>query len=111
MSEESTLSESAAEKVTALMREEKNPSLKLRVYVEGGGCSGFQYGFSFEQEVKEDDLTFVQHGVTLVVDYISLQYLLGSEIDFKDDKLNGSRFIIRNPNAKGTCGCGSSFNG
>lgn len=111
MSEEITLTESAAEKVSNLIKEEKNPNLKLRVYVEGGGCSGFQYGFAFEQEVKEDDLTFVYHGVTLVVDCISHQYLLGSEIDYQDDKLNGSRFIIRNPNAKGTCGCGSSFNG
>lgn len=110
MSDEITITESAAGKISALMHEEKNLTLKLRVYIEGGGCSGFQYGFAFEQELKEDDLSFVQHGVTLVVDYISLQYLLGAEIDYKDDKLNGSRFIIRNPNSKGTCGCGSSFN-
>lgn len=106
-----TLTESAAIKVSALMYEEKNPNLKLRVYVEGGGCSGFQYGFAFEETVGDDDLTFTYHGVTLVVDCISHQYLLGSEIDYKDDKLNGSRFIIRNPSAKSTCGCGSSFNG
>src|SRR5665213_2735000 len=97
MTDEIILTESAAEKVSALIREEKNPELKLRVYIEGGGCSGFQYGFAFEQTPSEDDLTFVHHGVTLVVDAISYQYLLGAEIDYKDDKLNGSRFIIRNP--------------
>lgn len=111
MSDQIVLTESAAQKVAALITEEKNPDLKLRVYIEGGGCSGMQYGFTFESQVNDDDLTFVHHGVTLVIDSISYQYLLGAEIDYKDDKLNGSRFIIRNPNAVGTCGCGSSFNG
>lgn len=112
MNDEIILTEAAALRVSALMYEEKNPNLKLRVYVEGGGCSGFQYGFAFEEKIKVGDLSFTHHGVTVVVDCISHQYLLGAEIDYKDDKLNGSRFIIRNPNAEGTtCGCGSSFSG
>lgn len=105
-----TITEAAAEKVISLIKEENNSTLKLRVYVEGGGCSGFKYGFAFEHETKEDDLTFVEHGVTLVVDCFSNQYLLGAEIDYKDDKLNGSHFLIRNLQAaKSMCGCGSSF--
>lgn len=110
MSDEITLTESGAAKVVELIKAENNPNLKLRVYIEGGGCSGFQYGFAFEENVNEDDFTIECYGVTLVVDAISQQYLLGAEIDYQDDKLNGSRFIIRNPNTKGTCGCGSSFN-
>ncbi len=105
------ITEEAAIKILAIGAEEKNPHLLLRVAVNGGGCSGLQYSFEWENTIQPDDLTFCDHGVTLVVDAISYQYLLGAEVDFKDDKLNGSRFIIRNPNAKGTCGCGSSFNG
>ncbi len=98
----------AADKVKALIEEEKNPDLKLRVYITGGGCSGFQYGFSFD-ETQNDDDTAVQNGdVTVVVDPMSFQYLMGAEIDFEDD-LQGARFIIKNPNAATTCGCGSSF--
>ncbi len=105
------ITDEAAIKVAALKREEKDPDVKLRVYVEGGGCSGFKYGFEFTSIVNEDDLIFVNtdHNVTVVVDYISHEYLNEAEIDYKDDKLNGSRFILKNPNAKTTCGCGESF--
>jgi iron-sulfur cluster insertion protein len=99
---------SAAAKVRALIEEEKNPDLKLRVYIQGGGCSGFQYGFAFEDEVTEDDLRIERDGVMLLVDPLSLQYLGGAEIDYRED-LRGAQFVIRNPNAKTTCGCGSSF--
>lgn len=102
----------AATKVYELIREEDNPQLKLRVYVSGGGCSGFQYGFSFDENVAEDDTKIEQqvagNTVTLLVDPLSLQYLSGAEIDYKED-ISGAQFIIRNPNAKTTCGCGSSF--
>jgi iron-sulfur cluster insertion protein len=98
----------AARKVAELIREEGNAALKLRVYISGGGCSGFQYGFSFDEEQAEDDLAVQKDGVTLLVDPLSLQYLLGAEVDYSES-LHGAQFSIRNPNAKTTCGCGSSF--
>ncbi len=99
---------SAAAKVADLIAEEGNTDLKLRVFVQGGGCSGFQYGFTFDEAVNEDDTTFEKNGVTLLVDSMSFQYLVGAEIDYKED-INGSQFVIKNPNATTTCGCGSSF--
>ncbi len=99
---------SAAQKVRALMEQEDNPDLMLRVYVTGGGCSGFQYGFSFEEQEGEGDTRIERDGVTLLVDPMSFQYLQGAEVDYIDD-LEGARFVIRNPNAATTCGCGSSF--
>jgi iron-sulfur cluster insertion protein len=101
-------SDSAAAKVADLIAEEGNTDLKLRVFVQGGGCSGFQYGFTFDEAVNEDDTTFEKNGVTLLVDSMSFQYLVGAEIDYKED-INGSQFVIKNPNATTTCGCGSSF--
>ncbi len=98
----------AARKVSQLITEENNPELKLRVYIQGGGCSGFQYGFAFENAAAEDDFHFVRDGVTLLVDATSMQYLVGAEIDYRED-LRGAQFVIKNPNAKTTCGCGSSF--
>lgn len=98
----------AAGKVSELIAEEGNPGLKLRVYVSGGGCSGMQYGFSFEEGIAEDDTTVETDGVTLLVDPASLQYLAGAEIDYQDG-LEGSRFVIKNPNASSSCSCGSSF--
>ncbi len=100
--------DSAAAKVAGLIDEEGNPGLKLRVYITGGGCSGFQYGFTFDEEVAEDDTVIEKNGVTVLVDSMSIQYLTGAEIDYKED-LSGARFVIRNPNARTTCGCGSSF--
>ena len=100
--------DSAAGKVAELVAEEGNPELKLRVFVQGGGCSGFQYGFTFDEIVNEDDTKMEKNGVTLLIDAMSLQYLIGAEIDYKDD-LEGAQFVIRNPNAQTTCGCGSSF--
>ena len=100
--------DAAAVKVGQLIEQEGNPALKLRVYVSGGGCSGFQYGFTFDEEIQEGDARVENHGVTLVVDPLSAQYLVGAEIDYKED-LSGAQFIIRNPNATTTCGCGSSF--
>ena len=100
--------DSAARKVKQLIDEEGNEKLKLRVFISGGGCSGFQYGFSFDEEMQDGDSQFNNMGVTLLVDPMSFQYLMGAEIDFKED-LEGAQFIIRNPNAKSTCGCGSSF--
>ena len=100
--------DSAAAKVADLIAEEGNPELKLRVFVQGGGCSGFQYGFTFDDAVNEDDTLFEKNGVTLLVDSMSFQYLVGAEIDYKED-INGSQFVIKNPNAQPTCGCGSSF--
>lgn len=100
--------DSAANKVRELIEEEGNPELKLRVFVSGGGCSGFQYGFTFDEEVNEDDTAYVKNGVTLLIDPMSYQYLLGAEIDYSEG-LEGSQFVIRNPNATSTCGCGSSF--
>jgi len=100
--------ESAAAKVKSLIEEEGNSDLKLRVFVQGGGCSGFQYGFTFDEAVNEDDTTMEKDGVTLLIDAMSYQYLVGAEIDYKDD-LEGAQFVIKNPNATTTCGCGSSF--
>ena len=100
--------DSAADKVKQLVDEEGNPELKLRVFVQGGGCSGFQYGFTFDEVVNEDDTQMAKNGVTLLIDAMSLQYLVGAEIDYKED-LQGAQFVIRNPNATTTCGCGSSF--
>jgi iron-sulfur cluster insertion protein len=98
----------AAAKVAELIAEEVNPDLKLRVFVQGGGCSGFQYGFTFDEVVNEDDTTMSKNGVQLLIDAMSYQYLVGAEIDYKDD-LEGAQFVIKNPNATSTCGCGSSF--
>ena len=100
--------DSAADKVKQLVDEEGNPELKLRVFVQGGGCSGFQYGFTFDEVVNEDDTQMAKNGVTLLIDAMSLQYLGGAEIDYKED-LQGAQFVIKNPNATSTCGCGSSF--
>ena len=100
--------DSAAAKVGELIAEEGNNNLKLRVYVSGGGCSGFQYGFTFDEEVNEDDTQVEKGGVTVLIDSMSIQYLSGAEIDYKED-LSGAQFVIRNPNATTTCGCGSSF--
>jgi iron-sulfur cluster insertion protein len=100
--------DAAAEKVAQLIREEDNPDLMLRVFISGGGCSGFQYGFTFDDEVEEGDSSIRNQGVTLLVDPMSVQYLMGAEIDYKED-LQGAQFVIRNPNASTTCGCGSSF--
>ncbi|MBY5921641.1 iron-sulfur cluster insertion protein ErpA [Ferrimonas balearica] len=101
-------SDAAAAKVKALLAEEENPELKLRVYVTGGGCSGFQYGFTFDEKVNEGDFTIEKEGVTLLVDSMSLQYLVGGEVDYTEG-LEGSRFFVNNPNATTTCGCGASF--
>ncbi len=100
--------QAASDKARALITDEENPSLKLRVYVTGGGCSGFQYGFSFDEEQAEDDYVIDKEGVSLVVDALSFQYLVGSKVDYRED-LEGSRFVVDNPNATTTCGCGSSF--
>jgi iron-sulfur cluster insertion protein len=100
--------DNAAKKVKELIEEEGSPDLKLRVFVSGGGCSGFQYGFTFEEEVNEDDTQVMKDTVTLLIDPMSLQYLMGAEIDYQDS-LQGSQFVIRNPQATSTCGCGSSF--
>jgi iron-sulfur cluster insertion protein len=100
--------DAAARKVGELIEGEGNPNLKLRVFVSGGGCSGFQYGFTFDESIEEGDSSFVTAGVTLLVDPMSFQYLAGAEIDYRED-LEGAQFVIRNPNAKTTCGCGSSF--
>ncbi|HEX4842278.1 MAG TPA: iron-sulfur cluster insertion protein ErpA [Limnobacter sp.] len=100
--------DAAAAKVRDLIEEEGNPNLKLRVFVQGGGCSGFQYGFTFDEDVNEDDTTLDKAGVTLLIDSMSFQYLTGAEIDYKED-INGAQFVIKNPNATTTCGCGSSF--
>ena len=101
--------DAAASKVGELIRGEENPNLKLRVFVSGGGCSGFQYGFTFDEKIEEGDTCVENAGVKLVVDPMSLQYLIGAEIDYRED-LEGAQFVIRNPNATTTCGCGSSFN-
>ena len=98
----------AAAKVRELIQEEGNAALALRVYIQGGGCSGFQYGFEFDENRAEDDLAVDTDNVTLLVDPLSLQYLMGSEVDYTES-LQGAQFVIRNPNAKTTCGCGSSF--
>ncbi|HET6563994.1 MAG TPA: iron-sulfur cluster insertion protein ErpA [Xanthomonadales bacterium] len=100
--------ETAARKVMQLITEEANPELKLRVYISGGGCSGFQYGFTFDENQAPDDFAIDKDGVTLLVDPLSMQYLAGAEVDYTEN-LQGAQFVIRNPNAVTTCGCGSSF--
>ncbi|MQY52255.1 iron-sulfur cluster insertion protein ErpA [Rhodocyclus tenuis] len=100
--------DSAANKVKELILEEGNADLKLRVFVSGGGCSGFQYGFTFDEVAADDDTAMEKNGVTLLIDPMSYQYLVGAEIDYTEG-LEGSQFVIRNPNATSTCGCGSSF--
>lgn len=101
-------SDSAANKVKELIEEEGNSELKLRVFVTGGGCSGFQYGFTFDEVANDDDTALQKNGVTLLIDPMSYQYLVGAEIDYSEG-LEGSQFVIKNPNASSTCGCGSSF--
>ena len=101
-------SDNAAGKVKQLIDEEGNPELKLRVFVTGGGCSGFQYGFTFEESINDDDTSMQKNGVTLLIDPMSLQYLTGAEIDYQENA-EGAQFVIKNPNATSTCGCGSSF--
>lgn len=103
-----TLTTNAAEKIKSLIKEEGSADLKLRVFVTGGGCSGFQYGFTFDENVNDGDTEVEQHGVTLLVDPMSYQYLVGAEIDYSEG-LEGAQFVIKNPNATTTCGCGSSF--
>ena len=98
----------AVDKVRELIAEEGNPALKLRVYITGGGCSGFQYGFSFDDEAAEDDTRVEKDGVVVLIDPMSYQYLVGAEVDYTDG-LEGSRFVVINPNAASTCGCGASF--
>lgn len=98
----------AADKVYALLQEEEDPEQMLRVFVTGGGCSGFQYGFKFEKQADDDDTRVTRSGVTLLVDPMSLQYLQGAEIDYKES-VEGAQFVIRNPNASTSCGCGNSF--
>ncbi len=100
--------ESAAGKVKTLIEEEKNPNLNLRVFITGGGCSGFQYGFTFDEKIQDGDSEITKLGVKLLVDPMSIQYLRGAEIDYQEG-LEGAQFVIKNPNAKTTCGCGSSF--
>ena len=100
--------DAAAAKVKELIDEECNSALKLRVFVQGGGCSGFQYGFTFDEDVNEDDTQLDKNGVQLLIDSMSFQYLAGAEIDYKEG-LEGAQFVIKNPNATSTCGCGSSF--
>ena len=102
------LTDAAVGKVKALIDEEGNPELKLRVFVTGGGCSGFQYGFTFDETTNEDDTSMQRGGVTLLIDPMSLQYLMGAEIDYQEN-VEGAQFVIKNPNATSTCGCGSSF--
>ncbi|RVU82743.1 iron-sulfur cluster insertion protein ErpA [Leucothrix sargassi] len=101
--------DAAAAKVKTLIEEENNEELKLRVFVSGGGCSGFQYGFTFDENLNDGDTSVVNNGVTLLIDPMSFQYLVGADIDYTEG-LEGAQFVIRNPNATTTCGCGSSFN-
>ncbi|WP_452600438.1 iron-sulfur cluster insertion protein ErpA [Rhodanobacter aciditrophus] len=103
-----SMTSAAADKLKSLIVEEENERLMLRVYVTGGGCSGFQYGFAFDEEYQEDDTEVVRDGVKLVVDPLSFQYLVGSEVDYLEN-LEGARFTVANPNAASTCGCGASF--
>jgi iron-sulfur cluster insertion protein len=102
------ITDSALEKISDLLAEENNPKIKLRTFVEGGGCSGFNYGFTMDEEQNEDDFVIEKSGVIILVDSISMQYLQGASIDYKED-INGCQFVIGNPNAQSTCGCGSSF--
>ena len=103
-----TFSNSAALKVKELIDEEESPDLKLRVFVTGGGCSGFEYGFTFDEDMDDEDTIIENEGVALLIDSLSYQYLVGAEVDYKED-LQGSRFVVTNPNAATTCGCGNSF--
>ncbi|HNP26871.1 MAG TPA: iron-sulfur cluster insertion protein ErpA [Nitrosomonas sp.] len=100
--------ENAANKVKELIVEEDNQALKLRVFVSGGGCSGFQYGFTFDELINDDDMVMEKNGVQLLVDSMSFQYLVGAEIDYQEN-IQGAQFVIKNPGASSTCGCGSSF--
>jgi len=100
--------DAAATKVLELLQDEENPNMMLRVFIQGGGCSGFSYGFAFEEEITEGDMSVENKGVTLIVDPMSAQYLMGAKIDF-EVTLQAAQFVIKNPNAKATCGCGSSF--
>lgn len=102
------ISESAANKIKEVCEEEGNPDLKLRMFVQGGGCSGFQYGFTLDEIENEDDFSIESHGIKVIVDSMSFQYVQGAEVDYKED-IHGSSFVIKNPNAETTCGCGSSF--
>lgn len=102
------ISDSAQKKIEELLYEENNPNLKLRTFVQGGGCSGFQYGFTFDEDQAEDDWEFPVGNAKILIDAMSMQYMEGAEIDYKSD-LEGEQFVIRNPNAATTCGCGSSF--
>ena len=102
------ITESAMEKISDLLAEENNPDLKLRTFVQGGGCAGFSYGFTFDEEVNEDDFVIEQNNVRILIDAMSMQYLQGASIDYKEE-LMSSQFVINNPNATNTCGCGSSF--
>lgn len=102
------LSERAAARLKRLLEAEENRGLKLRVFITGGGCSGFSYGFTFDEEVAEDDAVVERDGVSMLVDSLSYQYLMGSEVDYQED-LHGSQFVVANPNATATCGCGNSF--
>jgi iron-sulfur cluster insertion protein len=103
-----TITESAATKISSLLAEENNPNLKLRTFVQGGGCSGFQYGFTFDEDENDDDFVIEKSNIKILIDSMSMQYLTGAVIDYKED-LSGSSFSIKNPNAQTTCGCGSSF--
>jgi len=103
-----TFTDAAADKVKSLIEKENNPSLRLRVFISGGGCSGFQYGFSFDEKLNDGDITVENGDVALVIDPMSYQYLAGAEVDYTEG-LEGAQFVIRNPNATTTCGCGSSF--
>lgn len=103
-----TITQSCVDKVADLIAEENDPDLKLRCFVQGGGCSGFQYGFTFDNDVNEDDFTIDKGSVKILIDSMSYQYLVGATIDYKED-IMGSQFVIQNPNAQTTCGCGSSF--
>lgn len=108
MSTSITFTDNAAKKVSELIAEENNANLKLRVYIAGGGCSGFKYGFTFDEQILDDDTKISHSGVTVLIDSTSIGYLDGAKIDFKED-LSGAQFVISNPNASSTCGCGSSF--
>jgi iron-sulfur cluster insertion protein len=103
-----TITESAVTKISSLLAEENNPNLKLRTFVQGGGCSGFQYGFTFDEDENDDDFVIEKSNIKILIDSMSMQYLTGAVIDYKED-LSGSSFSIKNPNAQTTCGCGSSF--
>ena len=103
-----TMTDSAVAKITDIIAEENNPNIKLRTFVQGGGCSGFSYGFTLDEDQNEDDFVIDQPGLTVVVDSMSMQYLQGAVIDYKEE-ITGSSFVITNPNAQTTCGCGSSF--